>query len=110
MALISPQSIVRAGLQASFAAPNASDTFIAGPNIFYYAKVGSTATTFTFTVGKIPVVGVTYANLVVGPITSNDELIGPFPSSVFGDPATGLVTVTTSNQTNVTVAVFALTS
>lgn len=111
MALIAPQSIRRSGLEGSFSAPGASDTFVPGERIFYYAKVGVTATTFTFVVptSRDVITDVDISNLVVGPKTSKDVLIGPFPAEVFADPTTGLVTVTTDQQTNVTVAVFSLT-
>lgn len=111
MALLTNQVVRRTGLNPSYVAPSASDTFVPSGRTMYYAKVGSTPTTFTFAVpaGK----GVDYAdinvtNLVVGPITSQDRAIGPFPADVFGDPTTGLVTVTTNNQTGVTVGVFDL--
>jgi hypothetical protein len=113
MAALTNQAIVRSGtgLVASYTAPSASDTFVPGSRTFYYAKVTSTSTTFTFQVpaGK----GVDYSGLAVTPLsvtraTAGDVLIGPFPADVFADPTTGLCTVTTNQQSGVTVAVFDL--
>ena|SRR5215467_5047734 len=108
MAALATQLIVRGGLQAAYVAPSASDTFTPDGDTFYFAKVGTTATTFTFGVPSARKVhgDMAISNKVVGPITSHDEFIGPFPAELFADPTTGLCTVTTDNQTGVTVGVF----
>lgn len=110
MGALTSQLIRRSGLNPSYGAPTASDTFTPGAHVFYYAKVGATPTTFTFVVptSRDVITDVDISNLVVGPITNQDRAIGPFPPEVFADPTTGVVTVTTNNQTGVTVAVFEL--
>lgn len=45
---------------------------------------------------------------VTVPITTGDRMIGPIPGGIFADPTTGLVTVTHSFTTSVTVAVLNL--
>jgi hypothetical protein len=110
MALLTNQQINRLGLTPTFAAPSASDTFIPTNRTIYYGKTGSTATTYTFVVptARDVIPNVDIANLVNGPNTSVDKIIGPFNAEIFADPTTGLITVTTSNQTGVTVGVFDL--
>ena len=112
MAGLASQIVKRAGLQAAFTAPSASDTFPPDDRTFYYAKVGATPTTFTFHVPATRLVhgDLVLKDLVVGPVTSHDEIIGPFPSEIYSDPTTGVATVTTDNQTAVTVGVFTLSS
>lgn len=111
MALLTNQQVTRLGLTPAFAAPSASDTFLPSNRTFYYAKTGATATTYTFVVptSRDVIANVDIANLVVGPITSLDKIIGPFNAEIFGDPLTGLITATTSQQASVTVGVFDLT-
>ena len=110
MALLATQSITRLGLTQALAAPSASDTFVPGARTFYIAVIGATATTFTFIAptARDVIPNVDIANLVSGPYSNVTKIIGAFPPEVFGDPVTGLVTVTTSNQTAVTVGVFDL--
>lgn len=113
MAQLNNQLVRRSGLNPSFVAPSAADTFAPGAKTFYYAKTGTTATTYTFAIpaGKgVDYTDIAVTNLVVGPITSQDRIIGPFPPDVFADNTDGLVHVTTSNQTGVTVGVFDLSS
>ncbi len=111
MALLTNQQITRLGLTPAFAAPSASDTFLPSNRTFYYAKTGSTATTYTFIVptSRDVIPNVDIASLVSGPYTSVDKIVGPFNAEIFADPLTGLITATTSNQTGVTVGVFDLT-
>ena len=110
MALLSVQSINRLGTVVTLSAPSASDTFVATGRTFYYAVVGSVATTFTFVVPttRDVIPNVDIANLVVGPTTSASKMIGPLPPEIFADPITGLVTVTSNNQGAVTAGVFDL--
>jgi hypothetical protein len=109
LAALATQAVARAGLQAAYVAPSASDTFVPDNYTFYVAKVGTTATTFTFAIPTVRKVhkDLALANVVVGPITSHDVFIGPFPADIFADPtASGQCTVTSSQQVGVTVGVF----
>ncbi len=110
MAALTVASVNRLGTTITLGAPTASDTFLPGARTFYYANVGATPATITFIVPTVRDVipNVDISNLVVGPLTSILKLIGPFPPEIFADPTTGLVTVTTSSQTAVTVGVFDL--
>lgn len=113
MTVLTNQPINRPGLTPAFAAVTASDSFVPSNRTFYYAKVGSTATTFTFVVptGKgSDYSGMALGNLIVGPITSADRIIGPFPADIFADPVTGLITVQASQVTGVTAGAFDLTN
>lgn len=94
-----------AGLQAV----SASDTFPADNNTYIRIKNGNAAAC-TVTVnppaggGKS---GTTIAPFALGPVaaTTGDREFGPFPLDPFGDPATGLVTLTYSVTATVSIQV-----
>lgn len=94
---------------AGLAAVSASDTFPADGNTYVRIKNGNAAVcnvTVTPAVGSGPL-GTTIAPLVLGsvPATTGDREFGPFPLNPFGDPATGLVTLTYSVTATVSVQV-----
>lgn len=111
MALFATQEINYAGTTPSYAAVNASDTFVPDEYTFLHVKNTNAATrTITVTTHSTSVGGLGVAD--VGPVTiaatTGDEMIGPFPARHFADPTTGLATVTYSVTTNVTAAVLRL--
>ncbi|SRR6266576_1751723 len=114
MALLANQAVRRSGVNPSYAASAASDTFVPNPSgrTFVHIKIGATATTVTIPVPatRTPRTDLTYGNLVIGPVTSQERMIGPIDPDLFADPVTGLVTITTSQQTGVTVGIFDLTT
>lgn len=115
MALLTPQLVRRSGLNPAYAAATGGgDTFAstADPDTFIHVKVGSTATTITIPIPatRIPRTDLSYGNLVIGPVTSQERMIGPIDPDLFVDPTTGLVTINYSQVVGVTVGVFLITT
>jgi len=113
MALLTTQvPTPSAGLVPSFAAANASDTFVPDDRTFLYVK-NSNASTRTITVTT----PATYRGLAIadpGPSIAasgaSDLLLGPFPADTYADPSnSGLCTVTPSASAGVSYAVVRLT-
>jgi hypothetical protein len=107
MALLTTQQIALAGLQQSLvAAAGGGDTFVGGPGVFLRVKNTDAASkTVTIDTPAKSGEGLDIANpaVVVG-ATTGDMLIGPFGDEFMG--ANGIVSVTYSAVTNVTVGVF----
>ena len=108
MALLAPQAVLQSGMTPVYTAVNSSDTLVGGDNIFLHVKVGGTASTVT-----IASPTTTFCNLggsgtahqiVVGPLTSTERMIGPITAGRFNDPTTGVATVSYSAITGVTAA------
>lgn len=105
MALLATQETTLAGLQATYSAVAASDTFVPDDRTFLHFKnAGGSPDTVAITTP------VTYRGQAVadagGSVTNAQErFFGPFPAQDFADPTTGLCTVTNSFTTSVTVAV-----
>lgn len=114
MALLTNQLIRRAGVNPSYAAATGGGDTLAIPDVdtFLHIKVGSTATTITIAVpaSRVPRPDLTFGNLVIGPVTSQERMIGPIDPDLFVDPTTGLVTVTYSQVVGVTIGVFTVTN
>ncbi len=111
MALLATQSIVRAGLAPAYAAAaGGGDTLAPGSNVFLHVKNASGgAITVTIVTPRTDAVGNPVAdNTVSVPATTGDRMIGPFPAEIYADPTTGLVNVTYSGVTSLTVGAFAL--
>lgn len=106
MALMTAQA-VSSVITPSYAAPTTSDTITPDTGQILYVKVGATATTITVVVpGNQPYSGTATTDLIATSI-SNTERIFYLPSSILADPAAaGLITVTYSQVTNVTSALF----
>ena len=107
MALLTPQVVVKAGLAPAYSAVTASDTItpVSGSQLFLHVKNGN-ASPSTVTIvdgGKTPAGSAATNPTVSVPATTGDRMIGPL-SSVFADPATGLITVTYSVTATVTAA------
>lgn len=102
MALMSPQA-VSSVITPSFTTPTTSDTITWQAGLLLYVKVGATATTVTVVVpGNQEYVGSALPDLSTGSITSTERVF--HIPQLLADPATGLVTVTYSQVTNVTSA------
>jgi len=103
MALLASQAVQITGPAITLSAPNASETVVPDDRSFYWIKTGATGTTVT-----VVVPGTTFAQnnpdvaVVIG--TSTERMIGPLVSGL-ADPATGLITITTSSQATCTAAV-----
>jgi hypothetical protein len=109
MALLTTQSISRTGLNPSFTAVSASDTFVPGSQTFLYVtNGGGSPDTCAQVVAAGDPPGLTIADNSVSVTNAQSRVIGPFPPQFFADPTTGLCTVTHSFTTSVTVAVLNL--
>ena len=109
MALLTTQSISRAGVTPAYTAVAASDTFVPGVNTFIHIKNGGgspDSAVFAVVGGDPP--GLTISDVTVSVTNAQERMIGPFPPQFFQDGTTGLCTVTHSFTTTVTSGVFNL--
>ena len=103
--------VSQAGLRddnALVAAAAGGDAFAPGANVFVRISNGGGASiTATFaTPGSIG--GLAIADGGGSVANAQSRLFGPFPSELYADPTTGLVVLTYSGVTSVTVGVFKL--
>jgi hypothetical protein len=108
--LLSTQNISRTGLNETFTAVTASDTFVPNSQTFIYVKNGGgspDSCVISVLAGDPP--GLTIADVTVSVTNGQNRMIGPFPAQFFADPTTGLATVTHGFTTSVTSGVFQLT-
>jgi hypothetical protein len=114
MALLTVQQITKAGLAPTYAAAaGGGDTFAVGQGqaVFLHVKNAS-GSPITVTVddpnSQPPESAATFnPDLSVSvPATTGDRMIGPINAERFVNPSTGLVSVTYSGVTSLTVGVF----
>lgn len=107
MALFATQEADLDGLQATYSAVAASDTFVPDDRTFLHIKnAGGSPDTVTVVTPGTQLAGQLAVPDSVTVVTNAQErFIGPFPPQVFADPTTGLATVTHSFTTSVTAAV-----
>ncbi len=103
--------VSQAGLRddnALVAAAGGGDAFAPGANVFVRINNGGGASiTATFaTPGSIG--GLTIADGGGAVTNAQSRLFGPFPGELYADPTTGLVVLTYTGVTSVTVGVFKL--
>jgi hypothetical protein len=106
MALLATQVATGAGIGPAFAAASAGgDTMAVGEDVALYVKNASGApVTVTIASPGVCNQGGNHP-LVVSVPAAGERLIGPLtPAYRFGDPVTGLVSITYSSATSVTVA------
>jgi len=111
MALLAAQPTTITGLQPSYAAVAASDTFVPAPNRILFLKNTNAATrTVTITTTQTGVGAAAVADWT-GTIgaTTGELVFGGFPSAQFADGATGVATVTCSATAGVTIALIEVT-
>jgi hypothetical protein len=109
MTLLATQTIVRTGLTPAYTAVTASDTFSPGADVFIHVKnAGGSPDVCVCVVAAGDPPGLTVADNSVSVTNAQERMIGPLPSQFFGDPTTGLCTVTHSFTTSVTSGVFKL--
>ena len=105
MALMSPQAQTGGPHTPSFTAPTVSDTITYSEGLMLFVKIGATATTITVVVpGNQVYSGAAKTDLVATSVSNTERTFWIGPEAV--DPATGLVTVTYSQVTGVTAALF----
>lgn len=105
MALLTTQTVVPGGLNPTFvAASGGGDTVTPGNDVFLIVKNGGGAP-ITVTVDSVTPCnyGVDH-DLVVSVTNAQERWIGPLPATRFAQASTGLVNVTYSAVTTVTVA------
>jgi hypothetical protein len=101
---MSPQAISNF-ITPTFTTPTTSDTITFDSGLILYVKVGGTATTIGITIpGNQPYSGTATTDITTGSVTSQERVFYIARDAV--DPATNLVTVTYSQVTGVTSALF----
>ena len=91
---------------ALVAAAGGGDAFAPGPDVFCRINNGGgSAITVTF-VTPLTVGGLGLADAGGSVTNAQSRLFGPFPAELYADPTTGLVVVTYSGVTSVTIGVF----
>lgn len=112
MATLATQPITRAGLAPALtAAAGGGDKFTPGKTTILMVKNGGgSAVTVTVATPATNPIGLPIDDVVVSVAAGATELIGPFPSQYFRDPAdTGLAHITYSAVTSVTVGALEVT-
>lgn len=106
MALLATQVAGANGVVPTYSAANASDTFVAAPNVVLLVENSNAATrTITLTTpGTQGGLAVADATNTIGATTGRLTFAG-FNPSIYNDPATGVCTVTPSATAGVTYAV-----
>lgn len=106
MALLTPQAPNITGTALTYSTPTTSDTANPGNNIYWHVKTVGTAVTATVVVPG-SAYGQARPDSAISIGTNTDRIIGPLVSDL-ADPVTGLVTLTLSATTAVTVALLAM--
>lgn len=108
--MLATQSIARAGVVPAYAAAaGGGDTFTPDRFTFVHAKNGSGGSiTVTIVTPRTDALGNPIADNAVAIGAGAEKMIGPFPSEFYGDPTTGLASLTYSGVTSLTVGAFAL--
>lgn len=110
MAVLTVQTISRAGLNASFAAAAAGgDSFVNDGKTYLHAKNGSGGALTVTIASQVanPPAGLAPANVAVSVPAAGERIIGPAPQAAFND-VNGRCVVTYSGVTSLTVAAVAL--
>ncbi len=107
--VIAPQTVAIGGLEATYTAAAASQTFRAGNDIFLHVvNADGTDKTLTITTPRTDADGNAIADRAVVITTLEERFIGPFPSDIYGAGDTDQVTIAWSATTSVTFAVVRL--
>jgi hypothetical protein len=103
MALIALQQSKITGTNTTFTSASASDTIQLIPNAHLHYKSGGTICTITVVVPGNNEDGQPNPDPAIATVATGDTMIGPF-SARHADPVTGLITLTTTPITALTVA------
>lgn len=110
MATLTAQVITRAGVGPTYTACNGGgDAAPCNADNFLHVKNGSGgALTVTLAIpAGVSVFGqVGYTNTAVSVPAGSERMIGPLQPQIYQDPTTGLVTITYSGVTSLTIACF----
>lgn len=100
MALGAVRAISNLGIDATLAQPSLTETTAPVPGLILHVETGATAATVTLTDGGASPAGGAGTAVVVSCASSSKKFIYVNPALV--NPATGLVSVTFSNNTTIT--------
>lgn len=108
MALLSVQTVSRAGATPSYAAANGGgDTFVPDKDTFLHVKNGGGgAITVTVVTPRSDAIGNVIADNAVSVTNGQERMIGPFPYEHYADPSTGVANISYSGVASVTVGAF----
>jgi hypothetical protein len=111
MALLTPQTVTKAGIAPAYTTVNATDTIALAPGAvqFLHVKNGNAAacTVTIVDAGTTPAGSAATNPTVTVPLSTGDRMIGPLKNS-FADQTTGVISVTYSIQTTVTAALISV--
>lgn len=108
MAALTTQSITLAGLNPTFTAVSASDTFDPGDRTYLHVTNGGGSPDTVAIVTPATSRGLAISDAGGSCTNGQSRIYGPFPADLFADPSTSKVTVTHSFTTSVTCAVITL--
>jgi hypothetical protein len=105
MATLTAQALVIGGLNATYgSATSGGDKVMPGDRVFLHVKNGA-GSTVTVTIAANPTSrGLTVTPPAVSVPASGDRFIGPLPADTYAAASDGLVAITYSSATSVTVA------
>ncbi len=109
MALLTTQSIARAGLTPAYAAAaGGGDTFAPGTHTFLHAKNGAgVSQTVTIVTPRTDALGNAIADNAIAIPAGEERMIGPLPYEHYASPSTGVGNITYSAVVSLTIGVFA---
>lgn len=109
MATLNAQAVSIGGLNATYGNASAGgDKVVPGDRVFLHVKNGA-ASPITVTLAANPTArGLTVTNPTVSVPASGDRFIGPLAADAFAAASDGLVAITYSSATTVTVAAIRL--
>lgn len=112
MALLTAQTVVKAGITPTYSAVNATDTIapVRGASLFLHVKnANASACTVTLVDNGLTAAGSAATNpTVTVPANTGDKMIGPLPVAAMASLSTGLLSVTYSVTSSVTAALISV--
>ncbi len=108
MATLSVETVVRAGLTPTYNTAADPDDFVNTGVEFIHVKNGDASPINLTILTPQTVDGLAVADRVVVIGATDEEMIGPFPTSVYNNTSTNKVTLNYSAVTSVTIAVLKL--
>jgi hypothetical protein len=111
MALLTAQTVTKAGTTPTYSAVNSTDTVAVATGVLQFlhvknANAGACTVTLTDS-GTTPAGSAATSPTVVVPLTVGDKMIGPLPNSL-ASTATGLISIGYSLTSSVTAALISV--
>jgi hypothetical protein len=111
MALLTPQTVVKAGITPTYSAVNSTDTVAVAAGVLQFLHVkNANASNCTVTLtdsGTTPAGSAATSPTVLVPLTTGDKMIGPL-SNALASSATGLISIGYSVTSSVTAALISV--